>query len=160
MPSSPSRTWPRRAAPAGSIRNARAARARAASPSERSPRDPFTKQRVDDDVLGAFLEDQILFDERGERGLDAGWSTEAITGADVRREQALSALQHHGAKDGALSQCQPLPDRLENRLLLGKQSRKRRMQRVECCPSCSHRTSIVPGLVREPLHVVRQVARE
>src|SRR5687767_7727267 len=113
MPSSPSRTSPRPAVRGGSTRRATAATDdRASPPSERSPRDPLAQQRVDDDVLAAFLEDQVLLEESGKRRLDARRPAEAVACANVSGEQALSVLQHDRAKHRALGQRQPLPDRL------------------------------------------------
>ena len=106
------------------------------------------------------LEQQVLLDERRQRGLDARRSAEPMAGARVGREQLASALQHDRAQHAALRQRQPLPDRLEHRLLLGEQPRQRRVQVVEGRPSSTGGADVVPRLVREPLHVVGQVAGE
>ena len=57
-----------------------------------------------------------------------------MTRARVRRQQLAAALQHDGAQHRALRQRQPLPDRLEHRLLLGEQPRERRVQMRRASP--------------------------
>src|SRR5262245_8452939 len=97
MRSSPSRTSPTRATRDDAGRTVPAHWWRgAARPSERSPRDPFAQQRVDDDVLIAFFEDQILFEKRGKRGLDAGRSPKTIAAANLDRKSTRLNSSHLG----------------------------------------------------------------
>ena len=83
-----------------------------------------------------------------------------MTRPGVSREQLASILQHDGAQDRALCERQPLPDRLEERFLLGEHTCERGVKVVERGPPASSVADVVPGLVREPLHVVRKVAGE
>ena len=80
--------------------------------------------------------------------------------ADVGRQEFTAALQHDRAKHGALRQREPLPERFEDRLLLGEQAQQRLMQVVERRAAAARGAHIVPGLVSEPLHVVGKVARQ
>ena len=83
-----------------------------------------------------------------------------MAGARVGRQQLASALEHDGAERATLRQREPLPDGLEERVLLGEQPRQRGVQMIEAAlrpPAAAH---VVPGLVREPLNVVGQVAGE
>ena len=98
--------------------------------------------------------------KRGERRLDARRAAQPMARAHVGRQQLAAVLEHDGAQHRALRQRQPLPDGLEHRVLLGEQPRQRRVQVVERRPSSARRAHVVPGFVREPLHVVGQVAGE
>ena len=62
--------------------------------------------------------------------------------------------------DGALRERQPLPQRLEHRLLLGQQTAQRLVQVVERRAALAGGAHFIPRLVRKPLHVVGQVAGE
>jgi hypothetical protein len=59
---------------------------RGVSPSERAARDPLAEQRVDDDVLRALLEHEILLHERRQGRLDARRAAEPMPRARVGRE--------------------------------------------------------------------------
>ena len=124
------------------------------------PRDPLAQQRVDDDVAVAFAGEDVFAHERGERCLHRRRAAQPVSRAGLGRQQLAAVLQHRGAQRGALRQGQPLPGRLEQRLVLAEQPRQRRVQILEADRPPSVRPRIVPELVREPLHVVGQVAGE
>ena len=79
---------------------------------------------------------------------------------DVGAQQLPALLEHGGAERTALRDRQPLPHRLEQRVVLAEQATERRVQLVEPDPPRPVRPHIVPGLVREALDVVGQVAGE
>ena len=95
MPSSPSRTSPRRAARADRVRAAQQFHATGltASRSIRLPRDPFAQQRVDDEVARAFAHHRSCLTSAAKRRLNARGAAETMAGAGVRGEQLASALQ-------------------------------------------------------------------
>ena len=71
-----------------------------------------------------------------------------------------AVLEHDRAQHRALRERQPLPRAFEHHLLLGQQPLERLMQIVERRAAPPARAHLVPGFVRQPLHVVRQVARQ
>ena len=163
MPSSPSRTSPTRATPDGSDPRR-----------DKSPigfQDPAVRTFSARSIRAAAsrprrswlpsLSDEVLLDESRERGLRCSTARPDDSGRERRDESRASpALQDDGAKDGALGQRQPLPDGLEDRLLLGQEPRERDVQRIERRASSTRRPHVVPRFMREPLDVVRKVAGE
>ena len=107
-----------------------------------------------------FARNEVVAHQCRQRSLNRRRPAEAIARADVGRQQFAAVLDHHGAQHRALREGQPLPDRLEHRLLLGEQAPQRLMQVVERRATSAARAHFVPRLVREALDVVRQVAGE
>ena len=85
---------------------------------------------------------------------------EPVPLARFRRQQRLAAFEDDGAQDAALGEGQALPDGVEDRVLLAEQPPQRRVQVLDADAPPPRRGHVVPGLVREPLHVVGQVAGE
>ena len=94
-PSWPSRTSPRRAAPAGpSPMRASTSLTLRTSSARPTPAAASRRRRS-----GSLAQEQVLLDERGQRRLDARRSAKPMTRARVGRQQLASVLQHHGAQD-------------------------------------------------------------
>src|SRR5262249_48224935 len=92
------------------------------------------------DVTRAFPQEHVLFGECRERLLNRRRSTEPVTRSCVGGVNFTSSLQYDRAERRALLQCQPLPERLEDRLLLGQQPRQGPVE-------------ILPPLARTSSHV-------
>ena len=80
--------------------------------------------------------------------------------ARVGRVQLAPALQYDRAQRGALGQREPLPHRLKQHVLLVEQAREGRMEIVQRRATRPGRAHVVPGFVRQPLHVVGEVSRQ
>src|SRR5687767_7337216 len=65
-------------------------------------RHPLAIERVADHVARALLHDDVLAHERGERGLHAGRAGQAMTGADLGRQQLAAVLEDDGTQHRAL----------------------------------------------------------
>src|SRR5689334_2803185 len=120
--------------------------------------DPFAEERVDDDVAAALTSQHVVSHERRERGLYAGRPAQAVPRADVGAEQLLALFEHHRPKRAALRHREPLPHRLEDRMVLVQQPPQRRVQVFQANPPRALRPRIVPRFVRQPLDIVGQVA--
>ena len=83
-----------------------------------------------------------------------------MTGAHVGGHQLAAFFDHERAQHRALRQRQPLPRFLEHRVLLAEQPRQGDVQIVEAGRLLARLLHVVPGFVREPLHVVRHVGGE
>src|SRR5689334_6134972 len=75
-------------------------------------------------------------------------------------KQLTSTLQDDSAQYASLREREPLPDRFEHGVLLGQEARQRLVQVFQAYGPAPGRTDVVPRLVSEPLHVVREVAGE
>src|SRR5918994_2251159 len=106
-------------------------RARRRPMSERLPRHPLAQERIDHQVASAFLCQEILFDQRGQRGLNARRATEAEPVPGLRRQQLPAVLQNGGSQDRALGERETLPDGLEHRVLFRQQTAQGRVQAVD-----------------------------
>ena len=129
--------------------------------SERPPRDPLAEQRIDDDVAVAFAGEDVFAHERGERRLDASRCRPGDNARGRRRDSSSRPSSSTAARSAprcaSVSRCHVA---FEERLVLAEQPLQRRVQIVEARrlpPLAAH---VVPDLVREPLHVVGQVAGE
>ena len=125
------------------------------------PRHPLAQQRIDHGVAAAGLaRDEILAQQRRERSLNTRGAAEPVAKPRLGREQLDAVLEHDGAERGALRERQPLPRRLEQRVLLGQQPPQRLMQIFEPNRPSSRGRRVVPRLVRQALHVVGQITGE
>ena len=83
----------------------------------------------------AFLAEEVLLVERGERRLDASTVRRADDATRTSAESSSRPPWSTTARSVArCAQRQPLPERLEDRLLLGEQPRERRVQVLERRP--------------------------
>jgi hypothetical protein len=129
------------------------------TPSERPPGDPLAKQRIDDDVTRVFFAcDEVEPLQCAERRLDAGRAAEPVAGAGLRAQNLHALLDDDRPQDASLRQGQSLPEGLEKGVLFGQQAAERRMEVLEPRPVPARARQVVPGLVGQPLNVVRQVS--
>ncbi len=80
--------------------------------------------------------------------------------AHIGRHQFASFFDHQRAQHRALRQRQPLPRFLEHHVLLAEHSRQGGVEIVEAGGLLAGLLHVVPGLVREPLHVVGNIGGE
>ena len=129
--------------------------------SEGPPRDPLAQQRIDDDVAVALAREDVVAHERGERRLDASTRRPAD---DARGRRPTAARGRPRARRRAARRAAPASAAATSPRTASSCSPSSRRS-VACRSSRSDppsavRPHIVPGLVREPLDVVRQVAGE
>ena len=87
-------------------------------------------------------------------------AAQAMTRANVPRQQLVPVLEHGRAQRPPLRQRQALPGTFEERFVLAEQPLQRAVQVFEVRRPPGPRLHIVPDLVREALDVVGQVAGE
>src|SRR5262245_26336406 len=119
------------------------------------PRHPLPDQRVDDNVAAALSRDHVVACQSGERGLNGGRAPQALPCSDVSRQQLLSLLENDGPQDGSLREGQTFPHDFEHRLLFGEKAMEGSVKVVERGTAAAAGANLVPGLVGEPLYVVR-----
>src|SRR5262245_30926479 len=128
--------------------------------SECLARNPLPQQRVDDDVAIGLARDEVFARQRDERGLYRRWPAEPVPCAGIDGHQVQALFEDDGAEHRALPEREPLPHGLEHRLLLEQQTLQGGVEILERRLAPAARADLVPGLVRQPLHVVGQVAGE
>src|SRR5207237_2596856 len=99
--------------------------------SEGAPRDPLAQQRVDDEVAVPLARQDIVSHQRCERSLHGGRAGETMACAHVSSEQLSSFFEHCRAEGAALRYREPLPHRLEDRVVLVQQATQRRVEQIE-----------------------------
>src|SRR4029450_7658971 len=58
---------------------------------------PLPQQRIDDQIPVLLSINDVVSQERRERGLDRGWPSETMARAHVTRQQLASVLKHDSA---------------------------------------------------------------
>src|SRR5438067_1142356 len=122
--------------------------------------DPLAQERIDDAVAVAVARDEVVANEGGERRLDGRWTAEAVACPNVARQELAAILDDYGAQHGALRKREPLPDRLEHRVLFREQAAQRLVQVFEGGAPAAAAAHLVPGLMGEALDIVRQIPGE
>src|SRR5205823_11221163 len=83
--------------------------------------DPLAQERIDDAVAVAVARDDVVANEGSEGRLDRRRTAEAMARPNVGRQELAAILDDDRAQHSALSQREPLPDRLEHRVLFGEE---------------------------------------
>src|SRR5690606_19450015 len=89
-----------------------------------------------------------------------GGACQAVTFADIGRQQFAAVLEYYGAEDAPLGQREPLPGILEHWFVLEQEALERRVEILHRRGPPARGAQVVPRLVGETLDVVGNVARK